>query len=253
MGFLCNFCSKSFSSISSLNNHKNKANYCLKIQADLNRDKENDKNRQYQDQIKKLEFELLTAHKEIEIYKMELLKKDELITKLSLEKSIVNNNNTISNSNNTSTSSSSNSSKNFTIMNSLDLSDEKLRLATDKYTIDHYNRTSEGMVQWCVDNLLKDENDKLTYICNDKNRRNFIYKSTSGEMISDPNANKLKSIIKPALTDKLKTHKKINYNMMADVSDDENEKADECINIHEQNKQMGVEFEKELVRKTYSK
>lgn len=249
MVFVCNFCSKNFSSNSSLNNHKNKANYCLKIQSELERNREKD----MCIKIKELELNIIMYQKEIEIYKSEILKKDELITKLSLEKSIVHNNN---NSNNTTTTSSlsSNSSRNITITNCLDLSDERIRLAVEKYSLDHYNRTYEGLVDWCINNLLKDENDELGYLCNDRNRRIFIYKSMSGEMISDPNANKLKSILKPALFDKLKLHKKTNYNIMAEISDDEDSsKAAVFINIHELNKNMGVEFEKELVRKTYIK
>jgi len=250
MSFTCNFCAKNFSAKSSLNAHKITANYCLKIQAELTQKNTEEKFKSDQLLIKELETNCIQYRKEIEIYKLEIEKKDKLITKLSLEKSINTTNTTTTNN----TNSSSNNSRNLTIMNSLDLSSDKLRIAADNYSFDHYNRTSEGMVEWCVDNLLKDKDDKLTYICNDKNRRNFVYKSSTGELISDPNATKLKSFLKPALTDKLKTHKKLNYSKMAEESDDEDSvKSDMYINIHEENKTLGVDFEKELVKKTYVK
>lgn len=262
MSFICNFCNKNFVSNATLTKHKSTANYCRKIQSELEFKHVEQKDKKFQDRIQELELELKFSRKQYqdqielsqkatEIYKAILLEKDALITKISLEKSIVHNNNII-NSNNI--SNSSNNSKHLTIMNNLDLSSERLKLAADNYTLDHYNRSSEGLVDWCVSNLLKDDNDKLTYICNDKNRRTFQFKSSSGELVSDPNADKLKSILKPVLTDKLKTHKKINYLLMSEVSDDEDSiKSDEYIKIHEENKTMGVEFEKELVKKTYVK
>lgn len=56
------------------------------------------------------------------------------------------------------------------------------------------------------------------------------------------------------MNDRLKIHKKVNYSKMGDESDDEeNEKSESYIRIHEENKTMGHEFERELAKKTYMK
>lgn len=283
MSFQCEFCSKCFSSKSSLNTHKSKTKYCLEIQKNkgfisevkgkelckyCSREFFKKDNKQthettckhristIQNQditIMNLTSDLKLANEKIEFYKKLLEEKDSLILKLSSEKSVINNTSTSTNCNNQSTSSSSSTKQNI-IMGSLDLSVEKIKMAVENYTIDHYNRTSEGLVDWCVNNLLKDENNNLRYICNDKNRRSFQFKSEAGDIVTDPNADKLKLAIKPILNDKLRTHKKLNYSKMAEESDDEDsEKSDVYIKIHEENKTMGVEFEKELAKKTYTK
>ncbi|MDD4931401.1 MAG: hypothetical protein PHG66_04650 [Candidatus Colwellbacteria bacterium] len=194
--------------------------------------------------------DLKVANNNVEIYKKISDEKDTLIVKLSTEKSVVNN----TNCNNTSSSSSSSNRQNNIIMGHLDLSSEKIKLAVESYSLEHYNRASAGLADWCIDNLLTDNDNNLQYICSDKNRRCFQFKTESGDIVSDPNADKLKSAIKPMLSDRLRIHKKINFSKIGDESDDEDStKSDLCIQIHNENKTMGVEFEKELVKKTYSK
>ena len=137
-------------------------------------------------------------------------------------------------------------------MNCLDLSDERLKKAADNYTFDHYNRAAAGMVDWCVNNVIKD-NDGMLYRCTDKNRRVFTFKTILGDTILDPNATQLKSSLKPILAEKLKGYKKINCKLMGEDSDDDNnEKVDAYLRLHAINKEMGAEFEKELVKKTYN-
>ena len=48
-----------------------------------------------------------------------------------------------------------------------------------------------------VDNILKDENGKDKILCTDINRKNFSYKDeSSGELVSDPELEKLRDILK---------------------------------------------------------
>ena len=181
-----------------------------------------------------------------DFYKSELSKKDDLV-KLSIEKSGVVNNTTM-----TTSSSNKQINKQVNVMNCLDLSDERLKKAADNYTFDHYNRAEAGMVDWCINNVIKDK-DEMLYRCTDKNRRVFTFKTILGDTILDPNATQLKSSIKPILAEKLKGYKKINCKLMGEDSDDDNnEKVDAYLRLHAINKEMGIEFEKELVKKTYN-
>lgn len=223
MSFQCEFCTKCFSTKYSLNSHKLKTKYCLEIQktkgvsVDLRGSEKCDYCDKYfllKDsrcdheiickkkstveysivndlnlEIERLKSELKFANEKAMIYKTQSDEKDAMIMKLSIEKSVVN-----TNYNNTTSTSTSN--RQNIIIGPLDLSLEKIKSAVENYTIDHYNRTSEGMVDWCVNNLLKDENNNLRYICNDKNRRCFQFKSESGDIITDPNADKLKASVR---------------------------------------------------------
>src|SRR5205085_1680819 len=60
-------------------------------------------------------------------------------------------------------------------------SKEKIKSASEKYTIDYYSKKEKGMIDWCVNNLLRDENGNPTYICTDKSRGVFAFKD--GEKI----------------------------------------------------------------------
>ena len=185
-----------------------------------------------------------------EFYKSELSKKDDLV-KLSIEKSIEKSG-VVNNTTMTTSSSNKQINKQVNITNCLDLSDERLKKAADNYTFDHYNRAEAGMVDWCINNVIKDK-DQMLYRCTDKNRRVFTFKTILGDTILDPNATQLKSSIKPILAEKLKGYKKINCKLMGEDSDDDNnEKVDAYLRLHAINKEMGIEFEKELVKKTYN-
>lgn len=213
---------------------------------------------EYESIMNKMTVDLSIANEKLDIYKSmfdsRLNKTDDLIEKLSLEKSnITNTTNNTTNSNNVS-SSSSTKNKQVNIMNILDLSSDKLKEAVGKYTLAHYESAEEGMVQWVIDFILTDKDGNLLYQCSDKNRRIFIYKSSTGEVIVDANANQLKLAIGPALLEQLKLHKKSIFAKLNDGSDDDdNSKTDVCFKLHESNKTLGIAFEKELARQTYNK
>lgn len=215
---------------------------------------------EYEEVLNKMSRDLDISNEKVDIYKSmvdnRLNKTDDLIAKISLEKSIITNNNTSNtnnNSNNVSSASSSTSNKQINnISASLDLSSAKLKEAAGNYTIAHYESAEEGLVQWAIDFMLKDKDGNLLYHCSDKNRRIFIYKSSTGDTIFDPNATQLKQAIGPALLEQLKLHKKSIFAKLNEGSDDDdNSKTDACFKLHESNKTLGVAFEKELARKTY--
>ncbi len=93
-------------------------------------------------------------------------------------------------------------------MNVLNLSADRIRPAIDSYTIEHYLKGAEGMVEWIVDKVLTDEDGKLLYICTDKNRKHFFFLDENKEKIEDIKAQKLLAAITPEISDKLRECKK---------------------------------------------
>ncbi|MDD4931570.1 MAG: hypothetical protein PHG66_05525 [Candidatus Colwellbacteria bacterium] len=140
--------------------------------------------------------------------------------------------------------------KNIT-MNSLNLSQERLESIKDTYTIKHYERGGIGQADWVVDNVLRDNSGNLIYKCTDKNRKNFIYHDENGNIVTDIQAKKLKEAILPIMSTKLKEFKKIKCSELAEQSDDESELLEKYSDLYKENKEMGNEFDKRLVEKTY--
>ncbi len=93
-------------------------------------------------------------------------------------------------------------------MNSLDLSTEKIKSAMDFYTVEHYLKGSDGMVEWMIDRVLTDEDGKLLYVCTDKNRKHFFYLNERKEKIEDIKGYKLLNVITPEITERLKDIRK---------------------------------------------
>lgn len=141
----------------------------------------------------------------------------------------------------------------YVTMNSLNLSRERLDSIKDTYTLKHYERGGIGQADWVIDNILKDDSGNLVYKCTDKNRKNFTYRNESGETVNDIEAKKLKEAILPIMTTKLKEYKKIKYNELADVDDDDNSLLDKCNNLYIENREIGIKFDKRLIEKTYEK
>ncbi len=93
-------------------------------------------------------------------------------------------------------------------MNVLNLSSDRIRPAIDSYTIEHYLKGAEGMVEWIVDKVLTDEDGQLLYVCTDKNRKHFFFLNENKEKVEDIKAQKLLAAITPEISDKLKECKK---------------------------------------------
>jgi len=139
----------------------------------------------------------------------------------------------------------------YVTMNALNLSQERLHSIKDTYTINHYERGGVGQADWVIENVLKDENGNIIYKCTDKNRKNFIYQDDKGNIITDIHAKKLKEAILPVIEKKLKEYKKIKYSELAEVDDDESELLEKCNELYKENRELGNEFDKRLVEKTY--
>ncbi|MDD4931366.1 MAG: hypothetical protein PHG66_04465 [Candidatus Colwellbacteria bacterium] len=138
-------------------------------------------------------------------------------------------------------------------MNSLNLSQERLESIKDTYTIKHYERGGIGQADWVVENVIKDASGNLVYKCTDKSRKNFIYQDDKGNIITDTSAKKLKEAILPIMFTKLREYKKVQFNELANIDDDDSSLFDKCNDLYVENKEMGSTFDKRLVEKTYVK
>ena len=220
----CNFCKKILSSLSSLNNHKATAKYCLQIQnkditekfkciychknftskntlqlhakgcIDLNvtmQTKDKDiiiaKQQSVIEQLKKQE----DAHKE------QLQKRDDQISELQ---KIIERMGTTAISKPSSTT--TNNTK-ILLMAPLDLSQERINnIVSNKLNDNHIVDGIAGIAKFVKDEIITSGDGELLYNCVDSSRQMFKYKNEKGELIKDKNANKLIGAIQPVLKEK---------------------------------------------------
>ena len=197
---ICEYCNTSFKTLSSLNLHKKKAVYCLKIQGIL--------------PVNTEKFEckfcnkILTSKRNLEVHVCNISELKEIITKIktqleesqkltkelqnSIDKFVIQGINKQTTTNNT-----TNNNNTLNIMSSLDFNNiNKIKdLIDDNYNINYAIDGQKGLARFVVDNLLKDENGELLYICTDPSRQIFKYKDDSGEIKKDVEAKKLTNYI----------------------------------------------------------
>jgi len=252
--FVCEFCKQQLSTKTNLKVHQSKAKYCIDIQKSKSRNNyivngtiefhENkcrescEACKEKDEEIFQLKMELTRLKCESELYSKLFIKEQNFVHEQSIR--LVEKSGTTNNI----------KGKNI-ITNSLNLSQERLHSIKDTYTINHYERGGIGQADWVIENILKDPNGNIIYKCTDKNRKNFIYQDDKGNIITDIHAKKLKEAIFPVIETKLKEYKKIKYNELAEVDDDENELLEKCSDLYKENREMGAEFDKRLIEKTY--
>jgi hypothetical protein len=103
-----------------------------------------------------------------------------------------------------------------------------------------------------VDNILKDENGKDKILCTDINRKNFSYKDeTSGELISDPELERLRDKLKKGAD--IKSVKKELLNKL--IEQYENTEIDPYVKFYDILKKLdfGNPFVDHIAKKTYIK
>jgi exonuclease VII large subunit len=233
----CQYCKKTFSSKSSLNNHQKTAKYCIKLQNNTNeilcfncdfcekifttkqvlfnhlqscknkdfkdkiKEKEaqfqsllKEKEAQFQNVLKEKEAQFQSLLKDIEHYKKRLETQEDQIKELQerLERIA---NKAIERPTHTTTNNTTNNLLNIT--SCIDFNDiDKIKdTIENKLNINHVVDGQKGLARFVKDNLLTDQNGKLSYLCSDPSRHVFRYKDETGEIKKDVEAKKLTSYI----------------------------------------------------------
>jgi len=85
-----------------------------------------------------------------------------------------------------------NNNNKILIATPLDLSCDSIKQTIeDNFSDEYLTQGQVGVARFAVDNMLKDENGKLKYICTDPSRQIFQYKSNDGTVQKDVRATKL--------------------------------------------------------------
>ena len=195
MSFICEFCESTFNKKSSLTNHNKNAKYCLikrgKIVVEQVEEvfynckyckkvmvSKQNLNIHLQSCIMK--YEALYTEKEEEILKLreehkeqikDLQDKIERMAMKAIEKPTTTNN---------------------LILSSIDLSQEHItKMINEKFTKEHFYDGQAGVARFAVDNILKDKDGKLAYVCTDVSRHIFKHVDENGEVVKDVRASKL--------------------------------------------------------------
>jgi hypothetical protein len=191
----CNFCNKTFSTKWNYSVHKETSKFCIlsekyeKLQNDYN--------------IKKEENEKLQLINENLQLKYEKLKSNTTISS--------NNNNTVTNSNNNTVTNNTVTNSNnkitnknkFYFLSPLNLKPEEFKNIIEyKFTDEYFNHGQTGMAKFVAENLLKDENKNLKYVCSDISRCTFNYKDDDGNIKKDPKAHNLLNLISDDMIEK---------------------------------------------------
>ena len=219
----CQYCKKTFSSKSSLNNHQKTAKYCIKLQNNTNeilcfncdfcekifttkqvlfnhlqscknkdfKDILKEKEAQFKNVLKEKEAQFQSLLKDIEHYKERLKRQEEQIKELqeTLER--------IANKAIERPTHATTTNNLLNITSCIDFNDiDKIKdTIENKLNINHVVDGQKGLARFVKDNLLTDQNGKLSYLCSDPSRHVFRYKDETGEIKKDVEAKKLTSYI----------------------------------------------------------
>ena len=191
----CEYCNElSFSQID-FESHQN--NCIIFLKSKLKELQEENRDIQYyQLRIESYEKQLLEKHIQFtekeNFYKNQLVEKENQIKHLQDEIISVNKiavskptNMTMNNINNK-----------ITNMNILNLNEENIKnIIDERYNLDVISEGQKCMAKFTTENILKDSNGQLNYVCTDPSRKIFKYKNDSGEIEKDVDAQKLTNIL----------------------------------------------------------
>ena len=221
----CEFCNKKFSSTSALNYHKANTKYCLKIQGKITENTKDHtcnycnksfaykqtldshietcnmkeikiENEGFKNTILEQTEKITEYEKEVKLLKDEIYKKDlelvEIKTLLNVYKDSQECLKEIAKQPKNTTK------NNLTFMNmpvfnlTKDTIEDKIK---NNFTREHLRDGQNGVANFAVNNLLKDEDENLMYICTDPSRNMFAFKTEDGTIEKDFKANKLTKLI----------------------------------------------------------
>ena len=216
MAIICEFCNKEYKNISNLNNHQKTAKFCLKIQKGEQKGEQNleltcdlcdkilsskyrlDSHKLTCKVNKKIMYEDL-----IDIIKQkdeEIKQKDyriiELESKLEMSEKFQDCLTDIAKQPKIQTNQQIQNNK-YINLSPLNLTPEYVKdKVENNFTKNNFLEGQKGVAEFVFDNLLKDENGKTKYICNDSSRHKYTYKAEDGEIKTDIKAKKITDMIK---------------------------------------------------------
>ena len=164
--FECKYCDKKLASKQNLNIHLQS---CIPKYESLYKEKQ-DENEALKTKVKILENDVIKQEEYKEQIK-ELQDKIERMAMKAIEKPTTTNN---------------------LILSPIDLSQEHItKMINEKFTKEHFYDGQAGVARFAVDNILKDKDGKLAYICTDVSRHIFKHVDENGEVVKDVMASKL--------------------------------------------------------------
>jgi hypothetical protein len=237
---ICEYC-ESCVSKHNISKHK-KSESCMKIQNIINKNTKT--NNLLKEDINNLKYIILNLEKDIDNYKnqIKLLEKSSEEYRKIVEKAAT-----------------KTTVKNYNHNNYLNLiSQEPIRFSELPKQLKQFVNCDSLMYdendfhEHIVDNILKDENGKDKILCTDINRKNFSYKDeTSGELVSDPELERLRDKLKKGAD--IKLVKKELLNKL--VEQYENTDIDPYVKFYDILKKLefGNPFVDHVAKKTYIK
>jgi|UniRef100_A0A6C0J1C6 hypothetical protein len=200
--FNCEYCKKNFTTKNNLSRHYKSCIEKYKKLLSLSETKleEKDKhilnleqkNRDLEEQLKIVRLEV-----ENEMYKERTEKLESTVEEMAKQpKHITNNQNKI------------------IIAAPLDLSRDSITEALQNFSDNHLIQGQKGVAKFAYDNMLKDKDGKLIYICTDPSRQIFQYKNDQGKIEKDVRATRLTQALLEA--DIKQTSHKIAWDNMKD-------------------------------------
>jgi len=141
------------------------------------KDEENKKIRNEKDEeIKNLQMRIIELEAENKIY----LQDRDLVQKLAAQPKTTTNNN----------------DNRIRINNNFFDNPERIKqMINEKLTKDYISDGQKGVAQFACNNLLKDENGNMNYICSDPSRHIFKFQNSEGNIEKDLRANKLTNML----------------------------------------------------------
>jgi hypothetical protein len=214
MSYKCEFCNKELKTVSSLNNHKKTAKYCLDIQNKVNINYKCSKCNKILSSKQSLEnHKLICITNNVEDLKNKITDLEN--KNLKLQTSLEDKNNIIKDKDNlikdlqdrleriaskpTTSTTNNNNTNNINVTFNIDKSDIENNLT--KYDKNYIVDGLKGVAAFYAKEVFPKEDGK--YICYDKSRNIFKYKDKDGNIHKDPNCTKLIEITQPIIKDKL--------------------------------------------------
>ena len=166
----CDFCDKKFT-VQTLKTHTKNC----KKKTEFEIQKLLEENQKLLEENQKLQIRIVELETENKIY----LQGHEVIQKLAVQPKITNNNDNRIRINN----------------NFFDNPERIKQMIDEKLTKDYISDGQKGVAQFACNNLLKDENGNMNYICSDLSRNVFKFYNSEGNIEKDVKANKLTNML----------------------------------------------------------